>query len=236
MLSRRQSLTPIAGVVEMSGRQGLPPIQGIEIAAGPDAVWVRSEAPLRVLASAVVGGDLDVTRHVVNMHVQRGYDAPDPAADLHAFARRLGIVEPFVGLMTAARTDEVRIVWEEAEGIRAGAIVTVGLSVAVAAGLTPPVAWQLSTINVIVVLDAVLDRAVAVNGVITATEAKAGALAEAGIRTADGALATGTVTDAVVVAWTGRGARVPYLGPGTVAGWCVGRAVRQAVLQGIPRR
>jgi iron complex transport system ATP-binding protein len=158
--------------------QSPTPIEGVEIAAGPDAVWLRSRAPLRVLASAVVGGDLDVTHHVVNMHVDRGYVSPDPGADLRAFARRLGIVEPFVGLMTAALTDEARIVWEEADGIRVGVIATVGLGVTEAAGLTPPVVWQPSTINVVIVLDAALERAAAVNGVITATEAKVGALAE----------------------------------------------------------
>lgn len=211
-------------------------IAGVEIDVGPAAVWVRSAAPLRVLASAVVGGDLDVTRHVVNMHVRRGYDAGDPGADLRAFARGLGVAEPFVGLMTAAFTHEARIVWEEADGVRVGAVATVGLGVPVAAGVTPPVAWQLSTINVVVVLDAELERAAAVNGVITATEAKVGALAEAGILTAEGVPATGTVTDAVVLAWTNRGPRVPYLGSGTVAGWCLARAVRQAVAQGIPVR
>lgn len=211
-------------------------IPGIEIEARPDTVWMRSAAPLRVIASAVVGGDLDVTRHVVNMHVGRGHDCRDPGADLRAFARRLGIDEPFVGLMTAASTQEARVVWEAADGVRVGAVATVGLRVSEAAGITPPVAWQPSTINVVAVLDAELDRAAAVNGVITITEAKVGALVDAGITTAEGAPATGTVTDAVVLAWTGRGPRVPYLGPGTVAGWCLGRAVRQAVAQGIPVR
>ena len=96
--------------------------------------------------------------------------------------------------------------------------------------------WLPSTIYLVSVLVARLERCGAVNGVITATEAKVGALTEAGIVTAEGAPATGTVTDAVVLAWTGRGPRVPYLGPGTVAGWCLARAVRQAVLLGIPRR
>jgi adenosylcobinamide hydrolase len=210
-------------------------IAGVEIAVGPGAVWVRSAAPLRVLASPVVGGDLDVTRNVVNMHVRRGYDSVDPGADLRAFARGLGIAEPFVGLMTAAWTHEARIAWEDADGVRVGAVATVGLGVPVAAGVTPPVAWQPSTINVVAVLDAALERPTAVNGVITVTEAKVGALADAGIATAEGAAATGTVTDAVVVAWTGRGPGVPYLGPGTMAGWCLARAVRRAVAQGIPR-
>ena len=126
-------------------------IEGVEIDVGRDAVWLRSAAPLRVLASAVVGGDLDVTRHVVNMHVRRGYDSADPGRDLSAFARGLGIAEPFVGLMTAAWTHEARIVWEEADGVRVGAVATVGLGMPVAAGVTPPVAWQPSTINVVVV-------------------------------------------------------------------------------------
>jgi len=203
---------------------------------GREAVWLSSPRPLRVLASAVLGGDLDLTHHIVNMHVHRGYHSPDPGADLRAFAGRLGIVEPFVGLLTAAWTEEARCVWEEADGIRVGAVATVGLGVTEAAGLSPPGVCRPSTINVIAVLDGALERAAAVNGVITATEAKVGALVEAGVRTTEGDPATGTVTDAIVLAWTGRGPRVPYLGPATVAGWCLARAVRQAVREGLPRR
>jgi iron complex transport system ATP-binding protein len=215
-----------------AGERALP---GVEVHARPDAVWVRSVTPLRVLASAVAGGELDAARHVLNMHVPRGYVSSDPAGDLRAFARRLGIAEPFVGLMTAAWTHQARIVSEEVDGIRVLAIATVGLGAPVAAGVTAPVAWQPSTINVIAVLDARLERAAAVNGVITLTEAKVGALTEAGIVTAEGVPATGTVTDAVVLAWTGRGRLVPYLGPGTPAGFGLARAVRQAVLDGTPR-
>ena len=54
--------------------------------------------------------------------------------------------------------------------------------------------------------------------------------------TSEGAPATGTATDAIVLAWTGRSPRMPYLGPGTVAGWCLVRAVRRAVLEGARRR
>ena len=213
-----------------------PVIEGVEIDVGPAAVWLRSRAPLSVLASAVVGGDLDATQHVVNMHVPRDYQSDDPAADLRAFARRVGIPGPFVGLMTAAWTERATVAWEDADGVRVGVVATVGLSRPAAAGVSSPVGWQPSTINLVAVLDARLERGAAVNGVITATEAKVGALEEAGVLTAEGVQATGTVTDAVVIAWTGRGARVPYLGPGTVAGWCLARAARRAVLDGIPRR
>jgi adenosylcobinamide amidohydrolase len=67
------------------------------------------------------------------------------------------------------------------------------------------------------------------------TEAKVGALVEAGVLTAEGVQATGTVTDAVVIAWTGRRARVSYLGPGTAAGSCLARAARRAIRAGIRR-
>ena len=82
-------------------------------------------------------------------------------------------------------------------------------------------------------LDARLAPGAGVNAVITATEAKVGALVEAGVVTPDGAPATGTVTDAVVVAWTGRGPLLPYLGPASLGGWLVARAVRRAAVRGI---
>jgi adenosylcobinamide hydrolase len=219
----------------VSGSRSLTPIDGVEIDVGPEAVWVRSRAPLSVVSSAVVGGDLDATEHVVNMHVSRDYHSDDPGADLRAFARRLGIRGPFVGLMTAAWTDRASIAWEDADGVRAGVVATVGLSRPAAAGVSLPVVWQPSTINLVAVLDARLERGTAVNGVITVTEAKVGALVEAGVLTAEGVQATGTVTDAVVIAWTGRGARVSYLGPGTAAGSCLARAARRAVRAGILR-
>ena len=75
---------------------------------------------------------------------------------------------------------QARVVNEEADGVRVLVVATVGLGAPVAAGVTPPVAWQPSTINVVAVLDAHLDRGAAVNGVITVTEAKVGALADAG--------------------------------------------------------
>ncbi len=213
-----------------------PLIAGVTVEVGRDAVWVRSLEPLGVLSSALVGADLTVTRHIVNMHVPQGYRGEDPAEDLRAFVRARGVAEAFVGLMTAAWTHEARAVMETRDGVAVSAIATVGLGTLVAAGLSPPAPWRPSTINTIVLLDARLDPAAAVNAVITATEAKVAALAEAAVVTPDGARATGTVTDAVVIAWTGRGRRLEYLGPAAPGGWLVARAVRRAVAEGLGRR
>jgi adenosylcobinamide amidohydrolase len=210
-------------------------VEGVAVEVSPEAVWVRSDRPLAVLSSAPLGGELSATRHVVNMHVPRGYEGRAPAEDLAAFGRRLGLREPFVGLMTAAWTERAAVAAERADGVGLLVAATVGLSTPLAAGLEGPVAAPPSTINLVAVLDARLGRAAAVNGIATVTEAKVGALLAAGVTTPGGRPATGTVTDAVVLAWTGRGPELPFLGPGTPGGWLLARAVRRAVGEGIAR-
>ena len=209
-------------------------IRGVEIEVSRETVWVRSGEPLRVVSSAFVGGELGVTRHILNMHWPHGH-CEGLDVHLRAFARGRGIDEPFVGLMSAAATQNATPVTEAADGISVTAVVTVAIGTPVSAGASPPASWRPSTINAIVLLDARLESAAGINGVITATEAKVGALADARVVTADGAPATGTVTDAVVIAWTGRGPTLPYLGPGAVGGWLLARAVRRAVTEGIAR-
>jgi adenosylcobinamide amidohydrolase len=106
----------------------------------------------------------------------------------------------------------------------------------VAAGRTAAAASAtVSTINTIVVVDADAEPAALVNAVITVTEVKGAALAAAGVRCADGALATGTSTDAVVVAATGRGRRRQFGGPISDLGWAVAHAARGALGAGIDR-
>ncbi|HAM60030.1 MAG TPA: hypothetical protein DCQ64_33340 [Candidatus Rokubacteria bacterium] len=90
-----------------------------------------------------------------------------------------------------------------------------------------------STINTIVVVEADPEPAALVNAVITATEVKALALMEASIGDGDGGPATGTSTDAVVIAATGRGPRARFGGPASGLGWVIGRAVREALANGI---
>jgi adenosylcobinamide amidohydrolase len=210
-------------------------IDGVTVGVSPEAVWVRSGAPLRVVTSAPVGGDLALTRHIVNMRVPGGYRGLRPADDLRRFARRLGIGEPFVGLMTAARTEDAAAATERDAAVTVTAVVTVGLGHPISAGAASPTAWRPSTINTIVLVDGRLGPAAAVNGVITATEAKVAALADGKVVTPDGEPATGTVTDAVVVAWTDRGALLEYLGPVSPGGWLVARAVRRAIGEGLTR-
>ncbi len=218
------------------------PIAGVHLARDERAISVKSDKPLAVTSSAIIGGDLEFTRHILNMHVPKNYDCRAPAEDLNAMARELGIVEPFVGMMTAARLDRAQVIVERDLQTRVVAIVTVGLSNPTAAGIETTHAspgsaaekdasplQEPGTINMILVVDARLPRSARVNAIITATEAKTLALVQANVRVPSGGFASGTSTDAVVVATTERGEFYEYAGPISLVGTMIGRAVRRAI-------
>jgi adenosylcobinamide hydrolase len=214
---------------------GGAPIDGIALEADAEAVVVTAAAPLRVVASAVLGGGFGLVRSIVNVHVPKGFRCADTESVLRAFVERRRLAGPVAGMLTGAATEEMDVTTAEAAGLRATAIVTLGLSNAAAAGRSPIAAWQPSTINTILLVDADPEPAALVNLVITVTEAKTLALAEAGVRAPDGAPASGTSTDAVVVAATGRGARCRFGGPVSDLGWVAASATRTSVTSGIRR-
>ncbi|HSL47926.1 MAG TPA: adenosylcobinamide amidohydrolase [Candidatus Deferrimicrobiaceae bacterium] len=204
-------------------------IAGVSVEVGSEAVVVTSGEPLRVLSSAVHHGGFVEARAIVNLHVHKNDPCADPSGMIGAFARRVGVPAPWVGLLTGAYTERATQAEEAAAGFHALAVVTVGLSNPVAAGTSPVAAWVASTINTIVVVDADPEPAALVNAVITATEVKGLALREAGLLAAGGLAASGTSTDAVVIAATGRGPRARFGGPASPMGWAVARAVRAAL-------
>jgi adenosylcobinamide amidohydrolase len=208
-------------------------IEGLALRIGSEAVVIVAAQPLSVLSSAVLGGGLAPARAVVNLHVGKDDPCADPPAMLAAYARRAGVPEPFVGLLTGAWTEAATIGEEDGAGIRTLAVATVGLSNGIGAGRTPVSGWTHGTINTVVVVDADPEASALVNAVITVTEVKTLLLHEAGIRDAAGGLCTGTSTDAVVIAATGRGARARFGGPASELGWSMAQAARRALEVGI---
>lgn len=168
-------------------------------------------------------------RYLLNRHVHRDYNCAEPAADLVAFARERGITEAFVGQMTAVSLHKAQVRTLRAEALTVAVVVTAGISNTTTPGLSPPAMTGPGTINLILLIDACLTPAAMVNAVITATEVKTQVLMARGIRTPEGDAATGTSTDAVAVASTGRGSLLPYAGPVTPVGWLIGRGVRTAL-------
>ncbi len=208
-------------------------IDGIAVRAGSEAVVIVSAQPLRVLSSAVHGGGFADARAIVNLHVGKNDACADPPAMLTDYARRAGVPEPFVGLLTGAWTELAALGEEDGAGIPALAVATVGLSNRIAAGRAPVTRWAPGTINTIVVVEAEPEPAALVNAVMTVTEVKALLLQETGLRDDAGGLVSGTSTDAVVIAATGRGARHSFGGPASPLGWSVARAAGKALQAGI---
>lgn len=210
-------------------------IDGVEVTVGPDAVVVAAGHPLTVVSTAVVGGGLTAARAVVNLHVPKNYRWAEGDTALSDYARARDVPAPWIGLLTSAWTEKAALASAREAGVTALAVATVGLGNPVAAGITPAGMALPSTINVIVVIDADAEPAALVNAALTVTEVKTMALVTAGVRCGDGAPATGTSTDAVVVAATGRGRRRRFGGPISDLGWPVASAARAALTAGIRR-
>ena len=210
-------------------------IAGVHVDIGHEAVVVRADEPLTTASSAVVGGGLGRASAIVNLHVPKNFRGEHADRVLEAFVARRSIPAPWVGLLTGAWTEKAEIATETIDGITAVAIVTVGLSNPASAGRTAVAAWLPSTINTILVVDAVATPAALVNLVMTVTEAKVMVMAEAGVRTLDGDPASGTSTDAIVIAATGRGRRCEFGGPVSDLGWAAARAARAALSKGVDR-
>jgi adenosylcobinamide hydrolase len=209
------------------------PIHGISISQTLEVIHVRSESPLNVLSSAIVGGGFRRASHILNAHVDKDYNSTNPKADLRSLARCCEIEGSFVGLLTAVYLRKARLAFFEEDGLSVGAIITAGVGNAASAGITQPYRPHPSTINIILLLDANLSRSAMLNAFITATEAKTAVIQSRRVLTPDGDLATGTSTDTITIAATGKGKLQNYAGSVTVLGWLIARTVRQALSESL---
>lgn len=197
---------------------------------------VSSDRPLKVLGSAVLGGDLRQARYIINHTVDKDYHGSDPEQDLKHVAERLQLGQDVLGMMTAVSVKDTVLSHGRKRELSVTTLCTAGVGNPGVAG--EPVSkvqsrYQPGTINIILLIDGNLTDAAMVNSVITATEAKTRALHKAEISLPSGELVTGTTTDAIVVACTGRGNPLYYAGTATVLGNLIGGTVYKAVLQGV---
>ena len=212
---------------------------------------------MRVLSSAPKGGGLRTTRYILNHQVlpnpvplktseakvsQPHWD--DPVRYLRRIAVVLGADGDCVGLMTAVPMKQLVTSRESEEGIWVECYATVGVTNAVRAGEPPrraagqaahPVA---GTINLILITNACLAASALVGAVQVATESKTGVLRDHAVPSWTGCPgATGTGTDAVVVACAvrGKGPWRPYAGTHTDLGSMIGRVTADCLSQGLAR-
>lgn len=202
---------------------------------------VLSDFPLNTVSSAIHNGGLKKTKVIVNTQVTKEYGDSllhdDPEAFIQLSYRKLGLAEDFVGMITFARVEDFSLVSKRDGDLAVSVIATAGCTHAESAGEEITLQEIAGTINIMVLIDGNPIDSCLASCIITATEAKTAALRELDVRSRySGAEATGTITDAMVVAKTGCGADVVYSGPasmlGQMVGWCTRKAVKEAVEKG----
>jgi alpha-ribazole phosphatase CobZ len=210
------------------------PIDTVHSYIEGNSLIIRSKKGLlKILSSAVLNGGLCLAKTVLNYQVSRDFDHSAPAAYLRKIARRLQLPNPVVGLMTAANVLNVSV-QSSNSGNSVCVFTTAGLSNTAAAGDPVTSKKPLSTINTIVLIDGNLSDASMVDAVKTVTEAKTVALRELDVRSRfSRKIASGTTTDAVVVACTGRGKQTCYAGTATEIGEAISVNVIKSVKEAI---
>lgn len=204
----------------------------VRIHVGAGLLVFDSDRELGIASTAVLGGGLRRGRCIVSLKVPSGYSGTDPANDIRAAAIAQGW-HPDVGLMTAVELEDVKLSVVSTAEVTAVAAVTAGVGRPWAAGSTRGPQPAAGTINTVVILDRAMAPAAALNLVATVTEAKVLGLLEARIRTPEGEPASGTATDAVVVAWPASGVPLHFGGPAAPAGWAAAAATRRALREAL---
>jgi adenosylcobinamide hydrolase len=221
-------------------------IGSIKAQVDSNKLVILSERPLDVLSSAVLNGGFTKANAIISIHVPEDYDEEihkNPENLLKRTVVKLDLdPEKVVGMMTAADLRKVAVFNQRNQDTTLTAFVTAGVGWSATAGETTvskrdsPNIKKVGTINIILLIDGNLTESCMVDAVKTATEAKTVAMRELDVRSRfSGDLASGTVTDTVVVACTKRGKPVKFAGTATVLGEMIGKAVKESVKKAIQK-
>jgi adenosylcobinamide amidohydrolase len=207
---------------------------------------VISDVDLTTVSSAIYNGGFKKVKAILNVQAPEEYSDLQLHANPQKFiidsAKKLGLSGNFVGMVTAAAVEKFALASKKDGNLAVSVIATAvdpagnTCSHAESAGETIKVEEMTGTINIMAVIDGNPTESGLVSTLITATEAKTVALRELDIRSRySGDVATGTITDAMIVAKTNRGAPIVYGGPasklGQLVGYCTRKAVKEAVMK-----
>lgn len=205
-----------------------------------DYLAIRPPAPLKSLSSGVIGAGWGWRSAFVNRHVDQNYNMDNFEEEAAAYFREIGFdLHETVGMMTAVKMEDAAWRKETQEDVSVFVVATAGVGNAVDV-TQPRRSWKEKltpgTINIWVFVNGKLSEEAFVQGLMTATEAKVKALADAGVQDAEtGTIATGTSTDSLLVAATQRGAYQQFAGSITPLGIAIGRAVYEAVTESLKK-
>jgi adenosylcobinamide amidohydrolase len=204
---------------------------------------VSSPDGLMTVSSAFFNGGAKHVKYVLNIGVPKGYSDKtlhmDPMELITNSAAKLGITEDYLAMVTAANVHNFSIITKKTDAYTIAVVATAGCSHGESSGEEIDVQEITGTINIIVFVEGAPLESCMVAALITATEAKSAALRDFDVRSRySGDSATGSITDSVTVASTGKGTPIILGGPaskfGKLVGYCVRRAVTEALLRQEP--
>ncbi|MCM3728471.1 adenosylcobinamide amidohydrolase [Neobacillus cucumis] len=193
---------------------------------------------LAAFSSAVHGGGFQQVSHFVNWQVPLDYASNDPILLMKQKITEWEYpLEQTAGLQTAAKIHCASIQEEHGDEFRIVCCVTAGVGNRERAGRKRKTysAYQCGTINTFLFIDGRLTEAAMINGIITATEAKAAAMQDLQIKVESGEFATGTTTDSVVLA-ASQADHLPthlFAGTATTIGNTIGCLVYEATCEAV---
>jgi len=188
---------------------------------------VAALGSLRIASAAVYGGGVRNVQGVVNLSVPHDFHSDDLEGFARARLEEARLPQECAVMLTAAKVENA--VLSRVDGVACA--ITAGLSNPASIGISPPFEG-VGTINIILVVDAVLDDACLIGAVQSAAEAKCAAVRDMDV-SVDGDRATGTTTDCITVCATMRGDAHEYAGSATRLGYRIGRLVRQGVRRAV---
>jgi len=201
-----------------------PALHSIAAAERGVLVW-KPTIPVAALSSAPVGGGSCRPDWIINIGVEADYMRTDLTAHVEEVTSQIPLSGAGIALFTAAVVDQVQ--QTDVGGVIVDATVGVTKPTWASDASGSYTSWSPGTINLVIRLPISLEPGAAVNSVITATEAKAQALAESGIP------GTGTASDAIVIVWPVDGQGERFAGPRSEWGSRIAQAVHGAVRAGV---
>ncbi len=215
----------------------------VNLVVKDNVLAVFCDSPLKTVSSAVYNGGSNQVKAVLNVGVPEGYSDLslhlDPLELITSSAAKVGLTKDYLAMVTAAKVKNYSLVSKKSDNFSVFVAATAGCSHGESSGEEMDVSEIVGTINIIVLIDGNPTESCMVAALITATEAKSAVLRDFDVRSRyTGDSATGSITDSVTVASTGRGKTVTLAGPasklGKLVGYCARHAVTEALLKQEP--
>jgi adenosylcobinamide amidohydrolase len=212
----------------------------IKLVLKENVLAVLSSNDLSVISSAIHNGGCKRTKTIINTQVFDEYGDrrlhDDPVLFIIESSKKLGNFDDFVGMVTYASIKDFSLVSKTDGDLAVSVIATAGCTHAESSGEEIEIHEIPGTINIIVIIDGNPTTSCLASTLISAIEAKTAALRDLDLRSRySGDEATGTITDALVTAKTGRGLSIVYGGPASKLGNLIGACTRKAVKDAVTK-